>query len=147
MYGIEDKSPEVTAGASEDLLVTNNNSSPPTSQQWPIDYLSYVRHFNNQDRNSMSVLVDLSALTELQPGLKSYVEKHKLAETYAETGLNLVVDWRSSNVYKEDPTMISYLKLNIHRKATWALCFPILEQLQSIVIPLSDIGHYVDSIS
>ncbi|KAF9380327.1 hypothetical protein CPC16_010372 [Podila verticillata] len=147
MYGIEDQSPEVAAGASEDLPVVNDNSSTSTSQHWPIDYLSYVRHFNNQDRDSKSVLVDLSPHAKLQPGLKSYVEEHKLAETYAETGLNLVVDWRSRNVYKEDPTMISYLKLEIHREATWALCSPILEQLQSIIIPLSDISHYIDSIS
>ncbi|KAF9211506.1 hypothetical protein BGZ59_007971 [Podila verticillata] len=147
MYGIEDQSPEVAAGASEDLPVANDNSSTSTSQHWPIDYLSYVRHFNNQDRDSKSVLVDLSPHAKLQPGLKSYVEEHKLAETYAETGLNLVVDWRSRNVYKEDPTMISYLKLEIHREATWALCSPILEQLQSIIIPLSDISHYIDSIS
>ncbi|KAG0360802.1 hypothetical protein BG005_009883, partial [Podila minutissima] len=33
---------------------------------------------------------------------------------------------------------IAYLRVYIHRELTWTLCSPIFEQLQTIVIPLSD---------
>ncbi|KAG0032373.1 hypothetical protein BGZ82_006568 [Podila clonocystis] len=97
--------------------------------------MSYVRHFNPQDQNGLSVLADLVSHNEMEPQLKSYVEEQKLAEMYATWGLQLNVDWRSRSDYKENPNMVNYLKLDINRQATWALCSPILEQLQTIVIP------------
>ncbi|KAG0024303.1 hypothetical protein BGZ82_010499, partial [Podila clonocystis] len=84
MYGIEDASelPEVVTSALEDSSVAKDDiSSAPTAQQWCIDHLSYVCHFNTQDQKSTSVLATLPHCVGLAPQLKSYGEKHKLAET------------------------------------------------------------------
>ncbi|KAF9216553.1 hypothetical protein BGZ59_009151 [Podila verticillata] len=151
MYGIGNGTelPEVIVNTVKDPSVANNDSSllPLASQHWHIDYLSYVRHFNAQDQNGQSILAYFAPHIALKPQLKSYVEKHKLAKTYAAVALNVTEGWPILEDDKESPTTLSYLKLNIHREATWALCSPILEQLQSIVIPLSDIGRYLDSIA
>ncbi|KAF8950500.1 hypothetical protein BGZ52_002304, partial [Haplosporangium bisporale] len=119
--------------------------APSTSRHWPIDYLSYVCHVNTQDQDGTSVLANFVVYKELAPRLKSYVEDHKLTETYAAMAVNTgrLLDL---TFMKEDPLTCEHLTLNIHREATWALCSPILEQLQSIVIPLSDIDHYFSSI-
>ncbi|KAF9304484.1 hypothetical protein BGZ74_001444 [Mortierella antarctica] len=131
MYGIGDEEPALRS----------------THQIWPIDYLSFVRHFNPQDQNSKSLLADLVTYVKMGPQLKSYVEEHKLAEKYAALVLKLDLQWYPYDDNEEDPITIDFLTLDIHREATWALCSPILEQLQSIVIPLSDIGRYLDSIA
>ncbi|KAG0034771.1 hypothetical protein BGZ82_005620, partial [Podila clonocystis] len=120
---------------------------PSTYRPWPIDYLSFVRHFNSQDHNSKSLLADLVAHVKMEPQLKSYVEEHKLAKKYAALVLKLDIEWYPYADSEEDPTTISFLKIDIHREATWALCSPILEHLQSIVIPLSDVCRYLDSIA
>ncbi|KAF9212030.1 hypothetical protein BGZ59_007313 [Podila verticillata] len=151
MYGISDATefPKDITNAVEDPPVANDESTllPLVSQHWPINYLSYVRHFDTQDQNEQSVLTDLVPHVALEPRLKSYVEKHKLVETYAATALNLAENEGTWYGNEESPTTIHFLKLDINREATWVLCSPILEQLQSITIPLSDIGRYLDSIS
>ncbi|KAF9312416.1 hypothetical protein BG003_006298 [Podila horticola] len=151
MYEIGDATelPGAVTSSLEDPSMANDSSSSlfSTLQCWPIDYLSYVRHFNTQDQNGQSVLADLVVHIEMAPRLKSYVEEHKLAEIYAALALKIDRGWGNRDDYKEDPTTVDFLKLNINREATWALCCPILEQLQSIVILLSDISRYLDSIS
>ncbi|KAF8934977.1 hypothetical protein BGZ52_002113, partial [Haplosporangium bisporale] len=119
-----------------------------TPQPWPIDYLSYVHHFHTQDQSGKSHLVDLNSYTPLKPRLQTYVEKHQLVEEY--TAIALPVDqlWSGSNSYmRVNPEVVNGLTFNIHREATWALCSPILEQVQTIIIPLSDINRYLDSIA
>ncbi|KAF9211505.1 hypothetical protein BGZ59_007970 [Podila verticillata] len=123
-----------------------NNNPSTTPQHWPIDYLSYVRHFNTHDRFGESVLVHFASYLDLVSPLMSYVKGHTLADMCPASGLNLGKMMIGAMLVKEDPTEIEYLTLNIHRQATWALCSPILEQLQSIVIPLSDIGRYMDAL-
>ncbi|KAG0336336.1 hypothetical protein BG000_006693 [Podila horticola] len=144
MYGIED----ALENSLGDLPLANDDTpSVPTSQPWPIDYLSYVRHVNTQDQNGKSLLADFASDIELEPRLKSYVEEHRLAEAYATMEV-YASEWLARGLMtKTDPLILEYLALNIHRETTWALCSPILEQLQSIVIPLSDIGRYADSMS
>lgn len=41
---------------------------------------------------------------------------------------------------------LTYLNLDMFRETSWVLCAPILEQLKSIVIPLSDVGRYLDNV-
>lgn len=41
---------------------------------------------------------------------------------------------------------IAHLNLDIHRELTWVLCSQVLEQLKSIIIPLSDIERYLDAV-
>ncbi|KAF9298940.1 hypothetical protein BGZ74_009154 [Mortierella antarctica] len=144
MYGIGDapEPPEADASNLRDPSAADNDFPSPTTQLWSIDYLSYVRHFNTQDQEGKSVLAEIPYHLEFAPQLKSYVEKYKMAETYASSSVDLE---GHRSFMKEDPMTILHLTLNTHREATWALCSPILEQLQGIVIPLSDIGRYVDS--
>lgn len=123
----------------------SDNNPSTTPQHWPIDYLSYVRHFNTHDRFGNSVLVHFASYIELVSPLMSYVKEHTLADMCPVSGLNFGEMMIGAMIVKEDPTEIEYLTLNIHRQATWALCSPILEQLQSIVIPLSDISRYMDA--
>ncbi|KAG0011928.1 hypothetical protein BGZ82_002805 [Podila clonocystis] len=143
MYGIED----MLKNSLGDPSVANVDiPSARTSQHWPIDYLSYVRHANTQNQHGESLLADFASNIELEPRLKSYVEEHRLAEAYAAMEVH-ASEWLARGLMtKTDPLILEYLALDIHREATWALCSPILEQLQSIVIPLSDIGRYSDAL-
>ncbi|KAG0028056.1 hypothetical protein BGZ81_005060 [Podila clonocystis] len=139
MYGIDD----MLKNSLGDPSVANVGiPSAPTSQHWPIDYLSYVRHANTQNQYGESLLAGFASHIELEPRLKSYVEEHRLAEAYAAMEVH-ASEWLARGLMtKTDPLILEYLAMDIHRETTWALCSPILEQLQSIVIPLSDIGRY-----
>ncbi|KAG0335988.1 hypothetical protein BG000_007030 [Podila horticola] len=137
---------DTSAAASTDL----SQSKP---QHWRINYLSFVRHFQSQERTSSSFLADLSEYTPLEPRLKAYVDEHQLAEKYNaftapfEGILRFARSSPERSAQLETPSTIAHMKMEIHREATWTLCQPVLDQLQSLVIPLSDIGRYLESIA
>ncbi|KAG0348163.1 hypothetical protein BG005_011719 [Podila minutissima] len=147
-YGVREAPELLEAVASTvgGLSVANDGiPSAPTSQHWPIDYLSYVRHFTSQDDQGTSVLAHFPRDLESEPQLRSYVEMHQLAKMYAENTVDFNHGQDHGRFMEDDPITLEYLALDIHREATWALCSPILEQLQSIVMPLSDIGRYANA--
>ncbi|KFH71344.1 hypothetical protein MVEG_01644 [Podila verticillata NRRL 6337] len=137
---------DTSAAATTDL-------SPPKPQHWRINYLSFVRHFHSQERTSCSFLADLSEYSPLEPRLKAYVDEHQLAEKYNafmapfEGILRFPRTSSERSAQLETPSTIAHLRMEIHREATWILCQPVLEQLQSIAIPLSDIERYLESIA
>ncbi|KAG0015292.1 hypothetical protein BGZ82_001443, partial [Podila clonocystis] len=148
-----DANTDADADAAEGSLAAKDNipSEAPTEitpQYWPIDYLSYVRHLHTQDQSGNSFLADIDLYNRLELRLQAYVDKHRLDEEYNAIALPTGRAWQDlRSVWKVNPTLANYLRLNIHRETTWALCSPILEQLQSIIIPLSDIDRYLDSIA
>ncbi|KAF9386266.1 hypothetical protein CPB97_003885 [Podila verticillata] len=156
VYNIADDSDdhptvEPEADAAVDPLAVKDEAPlllTTTPQPWPIDYLSYVHQFHTQDQFGSSHLVDVNAYTPLKPRLKAYVEKHQLAEEYTAIALPVRRSWLGPNSHMPvNPEVVNGLTFNIHREATWALCSTILEQVQTIVIPLSDINRYLDSIA
>lgn len=81
MYGIGDATGllESVTYTCEHPPAATEHSLSSTSQHWPINYLSFVRHFDPHDHAGRSVLTDLDIHIEMDPRLKFYVEKHKLA--------------------------------------------------------------------
>lgn len=122
---------------------------PRPTAHWTINYLSYVRHFQSQDQSRSTVLANLDRYTPLKPALKRHVEESRFIETFEALGLRIGrLHHRSrGNLHNQTESVntIGYLKLNIHRDVTWTLCHPILEQLHSLVIPLSNIDRYLES--
>lgn len=142
---------ELPEDASIAAATADLSSSKP--QHWRINYLSFVRHFQSQERTSSSFLADLSEYSPLEPRLKAYVDEHQLPEKYNgfiapfEGMLRFARSSSERSAQLETPSTIAHLRMEIHREATWIICQPVLEQLQSLVIPLSDIGRYLESIA
>ncbi|KAG0089123.1 hypothetical protein BGZ93_004808 [Podila epicladia] len=125
-------------------------TEPTHAQHWPIDYLSYLKHFQSQNNKSNSLLVDpawrWSGL--LTPRLKQYFDDHDLASEYDTRSPIVPYDIGS---HDDDPSghivcqnIIGHLSIDIHRELSWTLCSRILGQIKSIVIPLSDVDRYLD---
>ena len=84
--------------------MANDDIPSPSSQYWPIDYLSYVRHLNTQEHQGKFVLMHFDPYKELERRLKLYIEEHRLTETYASKAMS-VCQWlpASNSSMKEDP--------------------------------------------
>lgn len=117
-------------------------------QSWPIDYLSYLRHFHSSSGCS-SLLLNLPHSTPVRPALKRYIVEHQLAKEYTSLAIGRyhVLCTPYPYAYLESINTLGFLTQDIHRELTWIICSPFLEQLQSIVIPLTDIGRYLESVS
>ncbi|KAG0083443.1 hypothetical protein BGZ92_010767 [Podila epicladia] len=118
-------------------------------QHWPIDYLSFVRHFQSRGcRDSRSLLADSDFGRLLNKAMEGYINKHKLIDKYDKLALgrghNNMRD--ADDEYSVNSLTLTYLNLDMFRETSWVLCAPILEQLKSIVIPLSDIDRYLDNV-
>ncbi|KAG0036724.1 hypothetical protein BGZ83_003631, partial [Gryganskiella cystojenkinii] len=50
------------------------------------------------------------------------------------------------DVLKKSVFRYGALSVTLRRDLTWTLCSPVLEQIHSLIIPLSDISRYLDSI-
>ncbi|KAF9336890.1 hypothetical protein BG006_006998 [Podila minutissima] len=115
---------------------------------WPIDYLSYLKHFQSQTNMSYSLLVDLDWSVPLTPKLKQYFDGHDLASEYDTRSPTLLYDFDAQG---DDPSgrkvshnTVGHLSIDIHRELSWTLCCRILDQIKSIAIPLSDVDRYLD---
>ncbi|KAI9236930.1 MAG: hypothetical protein BYD32DRAFT_417598 [Podila humilis] len=117
-------------------------------QSWPINYLSYLRRFNSVSGRS-SLLLNLPNFTPARPALKQYIVEHQLDEKYTSLAIGKYhghcTAWPYASL--ESRNTLDFLTQDIHRELTWIICSPFLEQLQSIVIPLTDISRYLDSVS
>jgi len=80
--------------------------------------------------------------------MQEYVNKHGLVAKYDALALGPEHDplRQSYDSARETELTLTYLNVDIFREVSWTLSNQILEQLQSIVIPLSDINRYLDNI-
>ncbi|KAF9924972.1 hypothetical protein FBU30_005166 [Linnemannia zychae] len=103
-----------------------------------INYLRYLRHFYPTSVND-SLFLNWKAFEE-NTLLFDYAEKNKLPAHYRDQDLllefNPYEDWRC--------WITRHLSVPMRVQLTWALCFPILEQIESLTIPLSDVDRYRD---
>ncbi|KAF9297117.1 hypothetical protein BGZ74_010014, partial [Mortierella antarctica] len=130
------------------IVKAMHDIDPTPAQHWPIDYLSYLKHFQSQTNKSFSLLVDLDWSVPLTPRLKQYFDDHDLASEYDTRSPTHLYDFGSQD---DDPSgrkvsrnTVGHLSIDIHRELSWTLCCRILDQIKSIVIPLSDVDRYLD---
>ncbi|KAF9336889.1 hypothetical protein BG006_006997 [Podila minutissima] len=134
--------------SSESTTLTASSSE---QRHWHIDYLAHLQHFQSQTGTSWSLLVDLFRGLPLPPPLKQYLDEHGLVAEYDARAP--MTQWETSEDDEEDghtgsklrPSTLGHLDLDIHRELTWTICSRVLAQIKSIVIPLSDIGRYLDA--
>ncbi|KAF9118962.1 hypothetical protein BGW39_000706 [Mortierella sp. 14UC] len=103
---------------------------PPTSQ----DYLSYIRYLNMEIwAIDMEMIWPYRGVCQYPVGFEDYV-----ARSHA-------------NELQHDPhfrrSLRKYYHTLLYQEAVWALANPILEQLQSLYIPVSDTRRYLNAIS
>ncbi|KAI9236931.1 MAG: hypothetical protein BYD32DRAFT_437034 [Podila humilis] len=119
---------------------------PP--QAWGINYLAYLRAFHSLSANLSTLLFPISYFNP-KPSLRQYMIENELLRKYSD----IAIDYHRSpdlgdNV--DDPLvdfdLRDLLLEELHTETTWILCGPILDQLQGIVIPVSDIDRYFDEV-
>ncbi|KAG0328356.1 hypothetical protein BGZ99_005539 [Dissophora globulifera] len=107
-----------------------------------INYLHYLRHLHLLDSDSKNPPVFHNTHHFENKTLTRYLEHSGLAASYHSRELSL-----EFNPYRPlHATTLQYLSVDLRVQLTWALCFPVLEQIQSLVIPLSDIRRYQEVI-
>lgn len=116
--------------------------APP--QVWGINYLLYIRNFHWLAEDIYSLLCPESAF-DPNPSLRQYMIENQLPQQYLAQTID---DRQQTNPDPDDPLKyfdsLDSLNEDINRGLTWSLCNTILEQLQGIVIPLTDIDRYLD---
>ncbi|KAK3821521.1 MAG: hypothetical protein J3Q66DRAFT_333502 [Benniella sp.] len=129
--GLEDEA----WGNDHDKERNKEEKEPPSG----INYLQHLRHFCSLESDlSSSFLFRNKSLHTSKP-LRTYL---------AETGT--LFQYRLQDLKLEDNPFLTahngpeviYLSVDLRVQLTWALCSPILENIQSLVIPLSDIQRY-----
>lgn len=113
--------------------------SRPTS-----NYLSHLVHFQSLDAQKFQSLIALPTYHDniANTRLMRFVYAHKLHQVYLAKEHQLEI-----NPY-QDPNSGVLLHVNfaLQRDITWALCSPVLDQIRTLTIPLSDIARYQQSI-
>ncbi|KAF9911486.1 hypothetical protein EC991_003288 [Linnemannia zychae] len=105
-----------------------------------INYLSYLRHVYPTAVNH-ALFNNWKSLKE-NTRLVNYVKDHDLERKFRAQELSL-----ENNPYENPLAFITrYLAVPSRVQLTWALCFPILEQIQSLTIPLSDLERFQQEI-
>ncbi|KAF9305120.1 hypothetical protein BGZ74_011327 [Mortierella antarctica] len=121
----------------------NVNSNIP-SRPLKIKYLEYLRHFDLTQE-----LVTLTSPKSETLGtfsrLSQYMEQHGLKQEYRTALEEIPFNRASEDLLPTDSLIISYLNMVLRRELSWVLCHPILDQLQSIAIPVSNLGPYLEA--
>ncbi|KAG0205783.1 hypothetical protein BGX33_007742 [Mortierella sp. NVP41] len=101
-----------------------------------IDYLRYLRHFYPDSVNH-ALFRNFKVYKE-NTRLKEYVRVKGYEKQFRDQELDL-----ESNPYEDSSALIvRYLSIPLRNQLTWALCSPILEKIQRMTIPLSDLARY-----
>ncbi|KAI9232932.1 hypothetical protein MVEG_01500 [Podila verticillata NRRL 6337] len=124
-----------------DIDTSNGEASIST----PIsNYLSHLRHFQTLDARKSRSLIALPSFHDniANTRLVQFVYTYKLHQVYLTKEHQLEI-----NPY-QDPNSGVLLLINfaLQRDITWALCSPVLDQIRTLTIPLSDIARYQQSI-
>ncbi|KAF9079249.1 hypothetical protein BGX23_004594 [Mortierella sp. AD031] len=104
-----------------------------------LDYLVQIRHLHFQP---WAIGVDhLWKWTQAPPGVLAYIQTEEFVQMCHVAKLMPIPDWLETPKLDSAFYQRCYQVL-FFREASWALASSILEQLQSLSIPLSQIGRY-----
>ncbi|KAG0301603.1 hypothetical protein BGZ97_002715 [Linnemannia gamsii] len=101
-----------------------------------INYLRYLRHFYPSSVNH-ALFHNWKAFKQ-NTRLVNYVKVKGLEKQFRAQELSI-----ENNPFEDVASFIvRYLAIPLRAELTWALCFPIFEQIQSLTVPLSDLQRY-----
>ncbi|KAF9319811.1 hypothetical protein BG003_008105 [Podila horticola] len=120
----------------------NNTHSKPLK----IKYLEYLRHFDLTQELATLTSPKRETLNTF-PRLSRHVDEHDLKQKFRTKLQEIPYNWTQfeSQGTTEDDNIISYLNMVVRRELSWVLCHPILDQLQSMAIPVSNLNIYHDN--
>ncbi|KAK3845593.1 MAG: hypothetical protein J3R72DRAFT_436138 [Linnemannia gamsii] len=105
-----------------------------------IDYIRYLQHFYPTSVNH-ALFHNWKSLKE-NTRLVKYIRDKDLEKQYRAQELAI-----ENNPYEDSTAFVTrYIAIPLRAQLTWALCFPILGHMQSLTIPLSDLGRYQEEI-
>ncbi|KAG0288997.1 hypothetical protein BGZ96_007329 [Linnemannia gamsii] len=106
------------------------------TQNSGIDYLRYLRHFYPTSINH-ALFHNWKAYKQ-NTRLVNYVQAKGLEKQFRAQELSI-----ENNPFEDSAAFIvRYLAITLRAELTWALCFPIFEQILSLTVPLSDLQRY-----
>ncbi|KAG0048168.1 hypothetical protein BGZ83_006825 [Gryganskiella cystojenkinii] len=131
----------------------NKSAAISGKETYLIEYLRYVHHFDFEQAIFLPRYhTHIINWKYYPPRLTNFVFKTKtgeLADRYGEGAQDRNLMFPPEIVQGSIHTqMLRYgaLSVTLRRDLTWTLCAPVLEHIQSMIIPLSDIDRYLDSV-
>ncbi|KAG0076770.1 hypothetical protein BGZ92_002254, partial [Podila epicladia] len=121
--------------------VNVNSSIPPRPLK--IKYLKYLRHFD-LTQELVTLTSPKSEPMDTFPRLSLYMKQHGLKQDYRTALEEIPFNW-AVGIVSTDSLIISYLNMVLRRELSWVLCRPVLDQLQSIAIPVSNQVPYLEA--
>ncbi|KAG0036267.1 hypothetical protein BGZ83_003860, partial [Gryganskiella cystojenkinii] len=137
---------------------SNKRSNSISPKKPSFDYISFIPNFDFESYvySPQCRTPQLNLFVEnYPPHLASYAFRTKtgdLAENFGEGAHdeNLLLPLEVMTKGRYTPKMIFFrygaLSVTLRRDLTWTLCSPVLEQIQSLIVPLSDIDRYLNAI-
>ncbi|KAF9909876.1 hypothetical protein EC991_007866 [Linnemannia zychae] len=136
---------DIITNASEDSLLAS-----PLS---PLNYLEYIRHLEviickRGDPSSVEPDTELSDKLKAHFNDSEFSTFHRLDQMIPKSLLPPRVITEYDNYAGTTPmdVLTTCLWIILRREVTWAIAQPILEQLQSLMIPVSDLDRYADAV-
>ncbi|KAF9322747.1 hypothetical protein BG006_002096 [Podila minutissima] len=121
----------------------NVNGNIP-SRPLKIKYLEYLRHFD-LTQELVTLTSPKSETLSTFSRLNQYMEQHGLKQEFRMALEEIPFNRANEDHLLTDSLIISYLNMVLRRELSWVLCHPILDQLQSIAIPVSNLGQYLEA--
>ncbi|KAF9145379.1 hypothetical protein BGX30_009178 [Mortierella sp. GBA39] len=126
--------PKVVALA---LNLAAYRSTVATATTSPLDYAAQIRRINLHGWTFLNL--SIFHLSTLQPDLQEYIDGPEF--TVLCSWDQFLPEYERNN---DSPVIRQgFLRVLLHRELTWTLANPIFEQLQTLVIPVSDINRYL----
>lgn len=104
----------------------------------PLEYATHIRHINLENWAFLDKSLSFLSTT-LPPDLQEYIRKPEFAA---------LCPWDQflseyERYHSQQDIRRRVFRVLLHREVTWILANPILEQLQTLVTPVSDINRYL----
>ncbi|KAG0276383.1 hypothetical protein BGZ95_007608 [Linnemannia exigua] len=126
-------------------LPTRSKSPTPSeasSAASPLNYLAHIRHLHQQDW--IIGLDQLWKWHQAPPGVMDYILSQEFKTMCECLDLRDIFFTFEPDQSEEQSNSQSFYRILFYREANWALANPILEQLQSLSIPLLDVERYME---
>ncbi|KAF9205171.1 hypothetical protein BGZ49_004390 [Haplosporangium sp. Z 27] len=108
-----------------------------------INYLKYLRYFHSLEQDKASGFLFQNEFLRQKVFVQNYLDPLGLKSKYLDQELDV-----EYNPYQSQRLcLLQYLAVDLRVHLTWALCEPALENIHSLVIPLSDIHRYITVVS
>ncbi|KAK3842420.1 MAG: hypothetical protein J3R72DRAFT_443003 [Linnemannia gamsii] len=104
-----------------------------------LGHLSHVRHFNLQP--FAFVEYENYKRKKRSAAEQEYIQQPEFSNVFLMGRRETICHWRARS-----DVLVEFYTAILHREATWSLAGPILEQLESLTLPLSDIRRYLQVI-